>query len=214
MARGRCLSIEPLSKQKITGWFGQGFRVRLFGARAEPCMIFCLRAINTNTKINSMKKLVFPLVAIFSLVFSISAYAQDDEIAQIQKEWGKGKKELVSMAMDLSATDSVKFWPLYNSYEKERQKLGRERIVVLSNYADHFETLTDAKADDIINKIFKNNMGLAKLQQQYYTSIKTKLGAMKAAKFMQIETYINTAIQSAVQEELPFIGELDHLKQL
>jgi len=173
-----------------------------------------MKAFNTNAKNYSMKKLVFPLAIIFSLLCSMSAHAQQEEIAQVQKEWGKDKKEMVSMAMDLSTTDSVKFWPLYNSYEKERQNLGRERIAVLSSYADNFETLTDAKTDAIVNGIFKNNLALTKLQQQYYTSIKTKLGAMKAAKFMQIETYINTAIQSAIQEELPFIGELDHMKKL
>lgn len=158
-----------------------------------------------------MKRLFFPTV-LFVLIGSF-ANAQNDEIQVVQKEWGQSKKELVSLAMDLSAADSAKFWPLYANYEKERQKLGRDRIVILTEYSDNFESLTSAKADDLVTRIFKNDLALTNLQQRYYISFKTKIGALKAAKFMQIESYINTSIRSVIQEELPFIGELDSMKK-
>ena len=159
---------------------------------------------------SSMKKQFFSLLGLFFLLSGV-AYAQDD-IKEIQKEWGKDKKELVGMAMDLSSADAAKFWPLYDKYEKERQKLGRERLRIYSDYADNMENLTNAKTDEIITRLFKNDAALTKLHQQYYTSIKTKLNAKQAAKFLQIETYFNTAIRSAVQDELPYIGELDSMK--
>jgi hypothetical protein len=158
-----------------------------------------------------MKRTLAPIFGIVCLLFVSKAFSQD-EIAVVQKEWGQDKKELVSLAMDLSAKDSTQFWPLYNNYEKERQKLGRERLVILTDYADHFETLTSAKVDELMTKLFKNELALTNLQQRYYISVKNKLGAMKAAKFIQVESYINTSIRSAIQEELPFIGELDQMK--
>jgi len=158
-----------------------------------------------------MKKQFFPFLSMLFLLSGVAAQAQD-EVKEIQKEWGKDKKELVGMAMDLSSADADKFWPLYDKYEKERQKLGRERLRIYSDYADNLESLTNAKTDEIINRLFKNDAALTKLHQQYYTSIKTKLNAKQAAKFLQIETYFNTAIRSAVQDELPYIGELDSMK--
>ena len=140
-------------------------------------------------------------------------YAQEDEIQQVQKEWGKDKKELVRTGMDLTAADSIKFWPVYNRYEKERQKLGRERILILQDYADHYLDITNAKADELINRIFKNDAALSKLQQTYYKSVKTALNAKQAAKFLQIESYINSVLKSLIQEEIPIIGELDDLKK-
>lgn len=158
-----------------------------------------------------MKKQFFLLMSSLFFLLGINAQAQDD-IQQIQQEWGKDKKELVGLAMDLSDADSIKFWPLYNKYEKERQRLGRERLKILTDYADNLENLTNAKTDEIINRLFKNDAALTKLHQQYYTSIKAKMNARQAAKFLQIETYFNTAIRSAVQDELPYIGELDSMK--
>jgi len=158
-----------------------------------------------------MKKQTFLLLGVLFILSGINANAQDD-VQQIQKEWGRDKKVLVGMAMDLSASDSVKFWPLYDKYEKERQRLGRERLKILTEYADNLDNLTNTKTDDIINRLFKNDAALTKLHQQYYTSVKTKMNARQAAKFLQIETYFNTAIRSAVQDELPYIGELDNMK--
>lgn len=158
-----------------------------------------------------MKRTLAPVFGILCLLFAAKTFSQD-EIAVVQKEWGQNKKELVSVAMDLSAKDSVQFWPLYANYEKERQKLGRDRLVILTDYADHFESLTSAKVDELMTKLFKNELVLTNLQQRYYISVKNKLGAMKAAKFIQVESYINTSIRSAIQEELPFIGELDSMK--
>ena len=159
-----------------------------------------------------MKRIILATVILLT-AGSIRLYAQEDEIQQVQKEWGKEKKELVRLGMALTAADSVKFWPVYNKYEKERQKLGKERILILQDYADHFSDITNAKADELVNRIFKNDAALAALHKTYYTTLKTKLNAKQAAKFLQIESYINSFLKSVIQEEIPIIGELDEMKK-
>ncbi len=147
----------------------------------------------------------------FLLIAGIGAFAQDD-IEKVQQAWKKDKKELVRIGMELTAADSVKFWPIYDKYEVERQKLGRERILALNDYADNYFNITNAKADDIINRIFRNDAALAKLQQEYYGKVKTALNAMQAAKFMHVEAYLQSTIRSMIQGALPAIGQLDSLK--
>jgi hypothetical protein len=158
-------------------------------------------------------KRIFIAAAIFLAAGSVKLYAQDDEIKEFQKEWGQDKKELVRMAMSLTPADSIKFWPLYDKYEMARQKIGRDRIMIIKDYADHYMDMSDGKADQLVNRIFKNDAELVKLQQQYYKSVKGSMGAKQAAKFLQVETYIISIIKSAIQEEIPVIGELDHMKK-
>jgi len=160
-----------------------------------------------------MKKTLLAVAVFLFTSMNSKIIAQEDEIQEVQKEWGKDKKELVRMGMALSAADSVKFWPVYNKYEKERQKLGKERILIIQDYADHFADLTNAKADELVNRIFKNDAALATLQKTYYTTLKTKMNAKQAAKFLQIESYISSFLKSAIQEEIPIIGELDEMKK-
>ncbi|MCU7552309.1 hypothetical protein OCK74_24530 [Chitinophagaceae bacterium LB-8] len=156
-----------------------------------------------------MKRLLYTALIIF---IAVSANAQD-EFQEIQKEWGKEKKEIVGIGMALSDADANKFWPLYDQYEKERQKIGKERIMILNDYAEHYSSMTNAKADELVNRINKNDAALSKLYQQYYTKIKTALNAIQAAKFLQIENYINSTLKLTFQELLPVIGELDHMKK-
>src|SRR5882672_3429632 len=130
-----------------------------------------------------MKKLFCVIILLgISGFFGSLLHAQDD-IQKVQDAWGKDKKELVRIGMGLSAVDSLKFWPVYNQYETERQKIGRERIIILNDYAENYSKMTNTKADELIGRFFKNDASYNKLQQQYYTKFKSTLNAMQAAKF-------------------------------
>ena len=159
-----------------------------------------------------MKKLMVIIVSSLTLVSATKLYAQDD-IKEFQQAWGKDKKEVTRLVMGLSAADSAKFWPIYDEYETQRQKLGKDRILILDDYLTNYTVLTNSKADDIVNKIFKNDQALAQLQQQYYGKMKAALSPMTAAKFLHVENYIQTTIKSGLLEKLPVIGDLEKTKK-
>lgn len=160
-----------------------------------------------------MKK-VFLVTIISLLAAPLMMLQAQDDIQKIQEAWGKDKKELMRMGMALSNADSVKFWPVYDKYETERQKLGKERIMVLNDYADNYSGMTNEKADEVITKLMKNDAASSQLLQQYYGKVKTALNAIQASKFVHIESYINATIRSALLESIPFLGELDKMKTL
>lgn len=71
------------------------------------------------------------------------------------------------------------------------------------------DKLTPALADKLATSVLTNNVNLDKLNLEYYGKMKTAIGAVKAAKYLQLETYLQTAWRSILQENLPLIGELD-----
>ncbi len=146
---------------------------------------------------------------LFTCLLTLSAYAQSnkEEVSIIQNLYGMEKKEVIRQVMDLTDIQASGFWPIYDEYETERKKLGADRIAIINDYINSYTTLTDAKADELINRVFKNDAALDKLQKTYYGKIKKVLSPLKAAQFTQVESYLQTAIRSAVSEELPFIGE-------
>ena len=158
-----------------------------------------------------MKKILISTTLFFFSAFVLRVQAQDD-IQEIQDEWGKDKRELMQIGMELSKADSIKFWPIYDKYEKERQKLGRERILILDDYVKNYEHMTNAKADQVITRIIKNDDALNKLLQSYYPKFKTAMNAMQAAKFLHIESYLNNTIRAKLLESIPVIGPLESMK--
>ena len=158
-----------------------------------------------------MKKLLI-IICITSGFFTAKAKSNKEDIDIIQSEFGKNKKELVSEFMQVAAKDSVAFWKLYDEYEDKRKALGKERINILQQYADQYQTLTDDQASKLATSTFSNDLNYDKLHETYFKKFSTVSGAKNAAKLFQLETYLQTIVKLAVMNNIPFIGELDKEK--
>src|SRR5690349_5571234 len=115
----------------------------------------------------------------FSAAFSLAQNAQNDEIKLIQSVYGIEKRDIVKEYIKLNDAESQKFWPLYDAYELERQKLGKDRINILTEYAQSYDTLRDAQADNLATRTFENELEFDKLHKKYYGKMKKDLGALK-----------------------------------
>jgi len=158
-----------------------------------------------------MKK-VNILTVVFLLSASLFAQSNKEDIDLIQSIFGKEKKELVQQYMTIPEAQASKFWTLYDAYEDERKKLGRERIKLIEDYATNYEKLDSKKASDITTKKMAWVNKYTKFQQTYFTKFSAIIGGLQASKFIQLEDYIENCIRLAIQEQIPFVGELDKTK--
>lgn len=158
-----------------------------------------------------MKKLLI----LFILALSASLNAQSsskDEVAIVQSAYGKSKTDLINQYLALSPEQTAVFQPVYDNYEAERKVLGQKKIQIIDDYASKYATLTDADADQLTKANLKNNLDVEKLYGKTYEKAKKAIGATNAAKFIQLEIYLQTTIREEIQDSLPFIGELDKTK--
>jgi len=139
-----------------------------------------------------------------------SSYNEDLEV--VQRIYGKSKADVVKQYMNLSDAQTAAFSKVYDSYEAERKALGQSKFQLINDYAANYETLTDAKADELAKGTLKNHMAYEKLYSKTYNQAKKAIGAINAAKFIQLEVYLQTIIRSEILESIPFIGELDKSK--
>jgi len=156
-------------------------------------------------------------VIIFASLFLLSGgtfeQSNKEDVDIIQSIFGKQKKELISTYMTIPQKKADQFWKLYDTYENARKKLGRERISLIEQYAKHYDNLTDAKAAELATKKLSWNAAYAKFQQTYFTKFSAVIGGLQAAKFIQLEDYIENCIRVAISDEIPFIGQLEETKQ-
>jgi hypothetical protein len=157
-----------------------------------------------------MKKLLSLISVCLLIAGSSMAQAQPkDEWTLFKEAFHKEKKELVNEYMKLSTDQASKFWPLYEEYNQAKGAIGKERLGVIDDYATHLSTLTDEQANDLASRLFKNDKALTSLDQKYFKKLSKAIGGVKAAQYLQMEQYFTTTIRSAIQEEIPFIGEID-----
>lgn len=154
-----------------------------------------------------MKKL---LTITFILFVSIAAKAQtQDDIAFFQSIWGSEKRAMVEAYMEnLTTNEATAFWTEYEAYEISRKELGKERVMILSDYADNYGSLTGEKATDLINDAYANNIAIQKLLKKTFKKMSKSIDAVKVAKFIQLENYFMLMIQMNIQESIPFVDEL------
>lgn len=149
------------------------------------------------------------------LLFSGIANAQSnkEDIDMIQAMFGKEKKDIVTQYMEIPEDQKATFWTTYDQYEAERKAYGRSRIALIEEYANSYAGLTDETATSLMNKKMTLNSDFGKLQKKYFDKFRKVIGGKQAAKFFQLEDYIENNIRLAIQEEIPFIGELDQTKK-
>lgn len=110
-----------------------------------------------------MKKL---LLTVF-LLLTTAAFAQDLDsfIELLRSDVKTEKKAIITEVMQFNEAEAAAFWPAYRNYEFELDKIGDARVALIKDYAENYETMTDAKAKELMDKSFKFREDRLKLQK-------------------------------------------------
>jgi hypothetical protein len=151
-----------------------------------------------------MKKYILIIASLFLASF---AYTQSnkEEVDFMQAAFGMDKKAVVADFVKPSAAQKDAFWKLYDEYETQRKALGKQRIGLLEQYANQYQTMTGEQADVWTKKVIELQKTTDNLIVTYYSKVKAISDGIVATQFYQIENYILTAIRSEILENVPFL---------
>jgi hypothetical protein len=151
------------------------------------------------------------LFMIAMLFIAAIGYSQSnkEEVDLFQALYGMDKKSIMAEFVTLNPSQKDAFWKTYDAYEMERKELGKQRIALLEKYAMNYGTMDESTMDGIMKSVIDLGLKTDKLQADYYKKIKKAAGVKPASQFLQLETYLTSAIRTAILDEIPFIGELD-----
>ena len=130
----------------------------------------------------------------------------DAYIALMRREVQQEKSEIMGSVMAMSSQDSAKFWPIYSAYDEELTKLNDQRVANIKEYARAYNEMTDAKADELIQKALGYQKQRADLLARTYDRVKEALGAVTAARFVQVEHQLLLLIDLKIAASLPVVA--------
>ena len=147
------------------------------------------------------------MLIITALFLTSFAWSQSnkEEIDLVQAAFGMDKKAAVADFVKPSAQQKDAFWKLYDEYETQRKELGKQRIELLNQYADHYLDMTSAQADAWTIKVIALQKKTDNLIVTYYGKIKLVSNAIVATQFYQIEYFILTGIRMKLLQNVPFV---------
>jgi hypothetical protein len=127
-------------------------------------------------------------------------------IVLLRKDVSAEKAKLLGEVMQFDAEDAAKFWPIYRDYDAELNKLNDLRVANIQEYARTYTEMTDEKADELIKNAMTYQKQRGELLGKYYERVKQELGAITAARFVQVEHQLLMIIDLKIASSLPVVG--------
>ena len=150
-----------------------------------------------------MKKLPCLAVFLFSVVYTLSAQSNQEEVELFQSVFGMEKKAMVGEFIQVDGEAGQAFWNFFDQYETERKAHGKKRMTLLSKYAENYLTLDEGGAEEIMKEMISSGKACDKLISKYYKSIKKECGVKTAAPFFQLEAYFQSSIRKLIFGNIP-----------
>lgn len=151
-----------------------------------------------------MKKAILIAVAAV-LAWSTAVYSQDRVIEMLRADLRAERTAMVEEEMQFTPQEAAVFWPVYQKYENEIRKINDQRIELIHTYAENYTDITDDIAEQLAKKSLELDVKEAYLRKQYFREFNHVLPATRAAKFFQLDNFINLVVKTQIATELPFI---------
>jgi len=116
------------------------------------------------------------------------------------------KAQLLGTVLQLSPDDAAKFWPIFYEYNAELAKLQESMRANIEVYIREYSQLTDEKSDQVIKAALDHRKKQNELLARYYEQVKQTLGAVTAARFLEIEQQLLLIIELQLLSSLPVVG--------
>ncbi len=117
------------------------------------------------------------------------------------------KKLVVAMNMNLSDAEAKGFWPIYNDYQADLQKVNQRLGVLISDYADSYNSgsISDDTAGKLIKEWLQAEAEEMKLRVANVKKLAKVLPAKKAMRYLQIENKIRALIRFGLAAQVPLV---------
>src|SRR4029434_10826691 len=151
---------------------------------------------------------VAAVIMLFGWAPHVEAQDKPADNMQILREKIKAdKKLLVAANMELTESEAKNFWPIYEDYQKELQKINERLGKLLESYATDYKnkTMTDDKAKKLTDEYLSIQQAEVKLQSSYVPKLNKALPATKVARYLQIENKIRAVIKYDLAATVPLV---------
>jgi hypothetical protein len=157
-----------------------------------------------------VKKTIGVAMVVMLFGYAPLGMAQDkpaDNMQILRDKIKADKKLLVATNMELTESEAKAFWPIYDQYQKELQRINQRIVKLLESYADdaRSKSLTDDKAKKLIDDAAGIDQTEANLKSAYAPKLSKALPVKKVARYLQIENKIRAVVKYDLAQGVPLM---------
>ena len=126
-------------------------------------------------------------------------------IALLKSDLKSRKSGFIREGLRLNEKEAAAFWPIYQSYEADLQKVEETRLRVIQDYLDNYDRLTDDRAKQIIKKKLALEGQRIELKRAYFKRFEKVLPGKALARYLQLEYRFGLLLDLKNTSEVPLI---------
>ena len=102
--------------------------------------------------------------------------------------------------MNLTSQEAEKFWPVYNDYQKQKNLIQRDKIMLIRDFNQNESTLNDSQLTEMGDRLIKNISDETSLAVAFHKKIRELLPPAKVLKYYQAENQYKIQLLKELQE--------------
>jgi len=130
----------------------------------------------------------------------------DQDIQLLRGDIRSQKKEIVAANMNLTPDEATKFWPIYDQYTAEVDKIGDLRVALIKEYASSYNTMTDAQANDFMKRAAAIDQQFIATRSKYVPIFQKVISAKKTGLWFQIDRRLDLLINLQLAANIPVVN--------
>jgi hypothetical protein len=131
----------------------------------------------------------------------------DQDIQLLREDLRSEKKQIIAANMQLTDVEATKFWPVYDQYASALTKIGDDRLALIKEYAQSYDTMTDAQAKSLIKRWAATDEQGLQLRMQYIPKLEQVLPGKKAALFFQLDRRIGLLLDLQLASTISMVKQ-------
>jgi hypothetical protein len=146
-----------------------------------------------------------------ALIVAVPAMAQTQSTSTDMKiladEVKADKKALVAHNMELTDAEAKSFWPIYDAYQQDLEKINNRMTMTILEYADASSkgTVDNAAAKKLLGEALAVQESELQLLQTYVPKLEQVLPDVKVARYIQIESKIRALVRYTAASNIPLV---------
>ena len=149
------------------------------------------------------------LIAVASLA-PVAALAEDKiadvtDMQALRAAIKADKRAFVASTMKLTDAEAKRFWPIYDTYQRNVDANNRQRVVTLQELMFRDKALTNLAAKQYANELLALDESEIKARRTMRNRVMRALPAIKAGRYMQLEEKIRAVQEYDIASTVPLM---------
>jgi len=126
-------------------------------------------------------------------------------IQMLRQEVGKDRRDLVKANMLLTNSEAARFWPIYDEYRAEMNKIGDKRVKLITDFAANRNSMSEDEGMRLLKERIDIEKEKNDLRGDYVKKFNKELSARTTARFFHIDQKLDAAVEAALAAKIPLI---------